>query len=611
MRNQRKSVGLALESLETRRLLTVSVVDLDLDGDMDVLANQGAGWFENVDGQFVRQESVPPTDSNYILADIDGNGAEDVVTHTSWYELVDGAFVEHPYAADIPRWASLKAIDLGADGDFDIITQSMVFENLGGTLSPPVPLDIPLLYKHWGIDPFDFDLDGDLDFLVLQGVGDDYEVDLSWYLNDGDGGFSKRTVTEYAAAPHNIGYRTNELIDIDGDGDLDLYEVSSSDHTGSWVASWFENIETDQTWPRHTVKFKTHGDATSVTVWKMHDSDRDGDLDAILWDGSQLENTADGFVPCCKIQMVSFEMNAFEKGFGDVNHDGVIDLISIRNQELFWYDGTVVSDEIQIAKVVEAMGARNGAANIDVAGDGTVDKADYRHLIEDVLEYPWGDSNFDFVFDTSDIVAAFRAGEYNDGISNNSTWAEGDWNGDREFDSSDLVWVFQAGAYSQPRRIAGHSVVASSPDFEDLDVLFDNDLETRLHLWRGDGDQTFTIRFDFDRAYDLQEIRLRHGLGEAFFPGFPSAWVAPIRKPIEIQYYGSRGEALQTQTLVPDPERLMHNFFTGYEYEAFTVDPMSGVSGIELTLEGCEELQNCLWPPGLHDVILIGRISDG
>ena len=63
-----------------------------------------------------------------------------------------------------------------------------------------------------------------------------------------------------------------------------------------------------------------------------------------------------------------------------------------------------------------------------------------------------GDSNRDGVFDSSDLVAVFRAGEYEDGPPSNSTFEEGDWNGDGEFDSSDLVFVFQLGNYVSAAR---------------------------------------------------------------------------------------------------------------------------------------------------------------
>ena len=41
------------------------------------------------------------------------------------------------------------------------------------------------------------------------------------------------------------------------------------------------------------------------------------------------------------------------------------------------------------------------------------------------------------------MTAVFQAGEYEDNLVGNSTWAEGDWNGDGEFDSADLVLAFQ------------------------------------------------------------------------------------------------------------------------------------------------------------------------
>ena len=58
-----------------------------------------------------------------------------------------------------------------------------------------------------------------------------------------------------------------------------------------------------------------------------------------------------------------------------------------------------------------------------------------------------GDSNFDGVFNSSDLVLVFRAGEYEDEIPGNSTFEEGDWNGDGDFTTSDLVFAFRAGTY--------------------------------------------------------------------------------------------------------------------------------------------------------------------
>ena len=70
----------------------------------------------------------------------------------------------------------------------------------------------------------------------------------------------------------------------------------------------------------------------------------------------------------------------------------------------------------------------------------------------------FGDANLDGVFNGHDFVVVFTAGEYEDGISVNSGWAEGDWNGDGEFDSGDLVAAFQDEGYEQGPRDTANAV---------------------------------------------------------------------------------------------------------------------------------------------------------
>ena len=53
----------------------------------------------------------------------------------------------------------------------------------------------------------------------------------------------------------------------------------------------------------------------------------------------------------------------------------------------------------------------------------------------------------DRLFNSSDLVHVFGAGEYEDEIAHNSTYDDGDWNQDGEFNSSDLVLVFREGHY--------------------------------------------------------------------------------------------------------------------------------------------------------------------
>jgi hypothetical protein len=60
---------------------------------------------------------------------------------------------------------------------------------------------------------------------------------------------------------------------------------------------------------------------------------------------------------------------------------------------------------------------------------------------------PVGDSNRDGVFNSSDLVTVFSAGEYEDADDGNSNWLEGDWNHDGDFNTTDLVFAFQQGNY--------------------------------------------------------------------------------------------------------------------------------------------------------------------
>ncbi|MCA9211628.1 MAG: lamin tail domain-containing protein, partial [Planctomycetales bacterium] len=69
-----------------------------------------------------------------------------------------------------------------------------------------------------------------------------------------------------------------------------------------------------------------------------------------------------------------------------------------------------------------------------------------------------GDSNGDGLFNSSDLVLVFQAGEYEDGIDGNSTFEEGDWNGDGDFTTSDFVYALQFGHYEKPaalKRVLG------------------------------------------------------------------------------------------------------------------------------------------------------------
>lgn len=126
---------------------------------------------------------------------------------------------------------------------------------------------------------------------------------------------------------------------------------------------------------------------------------------------------------------------------GDVNLDGNIDAL-----------------DIDALTGAIATGANESVFDLDL--NGIVNETDRTKWIKDLTNTFFGDSNLDGEFNSSDLIGVFKAGEYEDNITHNSTWAEGDWNGDGDFESGDLITAFQDGGYELGPRVA----VATVPE---------------------------------------------------------------------------------------------------------------------------------------------------
>lgn len=85
----------------------------------------------------------------------------------------------------------------------------------------------------------------------------------------------------------------------------------------------------------------------------------------------------------------------------------------------------------------------------DLNDDNLVTRADYDFLVASLLNTSPGDANLDGIFDSTDLIAVFQAGKYEDGQARNATWAEGDWDCDGDFTTADLVVAFQSGKYRE------------------------------------------------------------------------------------------------------------------------------------------------------------------
>ncbi|MEZ6116733.1 MAG: lamin tail domain-containing protein [Pirellulaceae bacterium] len=112
----------------------------------------------------------------------------------------------------------------------------------------------------------------------------------------------------------------------------------------------------------------------------------------------------------------------------------------------FNLDGQVNADDINLLCV--QLGSATPDMAFDLTGDANVNEADRDYLVRNVLRTDYGDANLDGVFNSSDLILVFQAGQYEDAVAGNSGWAEGDWNCDGDFNTSDMILAFQAGSYS-------------------------------------------------------------------------------------------------------------------------------------------------------------------
>ena len=111
----------------------------------------------------------------------------------------------------------------------------------------------------------------------------------------------------------------------------------------------------------------------------------------------------------------------------------------------FNVDCQLTAADIDLLSAAVSAGSYDSFYDLDQ--NGLLEQEDQRVWVEELKRTYFGDTDLNGEFNSDDIVAVFQAGEYEDAIPGNSTWATGDWDGDRESASSDLVLAFQGGGY--------------------------------------------------------------------------------------------------------------------------------------------------------------------
>lgn len=239
-------------NISTAMKYFVYAADIDNDGDMDVVSGDDnqIDWYENMDGQgtygpaiLIYQLSPELYFGSVCVVDLDGDGDMDILYNydidyastyfLQWCENTDGqeSFgCPSNYFTIAGHRHAIHTSDINGDGAIDIVVDGVEaiawFENLGGQSNFG-----PLQFIGYGDSPCnvfsaDIDDDGDMDLLSY-----DDDDKLNWHENtDGQGIFNQHQIsTDYA--------RSIRAVDMDQDGDMDVISGSSS------TILWYENLD--------------------------------------------------------------------------------------------------------------------------------------------------------------------------------------------------------------------------------------------------------------------------------------------------------------------------------------------------------------------------------
>jgi hypothetical protein len=134
----------------------------------------------------------------------------------------------------------------------------------------------------------DYDGDGDLD-MFIPGSVPEFGVDSAYYLNNGDGTFAERDLTE-AGLPVGMANEDAVAGDFDGDGDVDLYIVGS--FAGAYGLNNGDGTFAQQNLAEAGLEMRPDQVPVAKLAVEAGDFDQDGDLDLFV-DIGFLEPTDD------------------------------------------------------------------------------------------------------------------------------------------------------------------------------------------------------------------------------------------------------------------------------------------------------------------------------
>ena len=339
-------------------LKSLYTVDLDGDGDMDILGASDPGdklmWYENDGSQnftanVIASGATVDALHSVFATDLDNDGDIDIITSGKSsstkinYYLNNGSevFTKFDFKNEIIG-ASSKTVyvaDMDNDGDKDMVYLSVasngyvaIAENDGSLSFSNSTVDSSMA-SPWGMYVEDIDSDGDLDIIVGTVITGTNTDKISWYENDGSGSFTEQSITTTADSVRSV-----FVIDVDGDGDMDFLSTSVDNNSVSW---WQNNGS--EVFTKIDIDTGANG-ATDVTA---ADVDGDGDIDVLSANQTDttialyLNNGSEVFTK--KIITNSLGGARFVH-FSDLDSDGDLDIITAAtSDDLSWFENKLTN----------------------------------------------------------------------------------------------------------------------------------------------------------------------------------------------------------------------------------------------------------------------------
>jgi hypothetical protein len=378
----------------------VEVEDLNNDGNLDI-ACRGSIYTGDggVTGSMVwTSENGTPTSWNGVaLGDVDNNGVIDIVAGTDMGVKVwtsnggDGGFVWSDSSNGLPTSGQYFGVFLGDvnnDGKLDVAAGSNGYEGvkvwtgngeaglLASWTDAFTATGLPTNGDYAQVVFGDANCDGKLDLAAASTSGSQDGVKF-WKGNGGEGGFSW---TEESGGLATTGrYYGLNFGDVNNDGKLDLV---GGNYSGGGIDVWLGDGGEggSQNW-----KISREGlpGSTMVVDTCIGDVNNDGRLDIGATTENQGVQVWQGSLPAISIAgWTSASTNLpttsgwYDVVFGDVNHDGKLDLAAASSAGLgvkVWTgDGSGIWNEI-IDPDLPSSGNYNGVRLHDVNHDGDPD----------------------------------------------------------------------------------------------------------------------------------------------------------------------------------------------------------------------------------------------